>query len=399
MKIKLGVIFGGVSVEHEISIISAVQAMNSIDREKYDRVPIYIAKDRTWYTGKMLMDIDVYKDFEDLKRFATKVTMYKKDNSFYLQSMGLFKRIVEEVDVVFPIVHGANVEDGTIAGYLETVGVPYVGSRVLGAALGQDKVVMKQVFAACDLPIVPYTWFFDNEYLNDADKITKEIKKLGYPVIVKPATLGSSVGITVVKEEEALDDAIMDAITYDTKIVVEKMVDNLVEVNCSVLGDYEYQQTSVLEEVMSSDEFLTYKEKYLGGGKKTGASKGMASTSRIVPARISDKLTEEVKEIAKGAFKALNLSGICRIDFLIDKKSNKVYINEPNTIPGSLAFYLWEPSGKKYSVLLDEAITLAIKDYKNRSKKTNSFDTNVLSNFSGAKGVKGLKGMKGGKLN
>lgn len=399
MKIKLGVIFGGVSVEHEISIISAVQAMNAVDKEKYDIVPIYIAKDRTWYTGKMLMDIDVYKDFEDLKKFATKVTMYKKDNSFYLQSMGLFKRIVEEVDVVFPIVHGANVEDGTIAGYLETIGVPYVGSRVLGAALGQDKVVMKQVFAACDLPIVPYTWFFDNEYLNDADKITKEIKKLGYPVIVKPATLGSSVGITVVKDEEALDDAIIDAITYDTKIVVEKMVDNLVEVNCSVLGDYEYQQTSVLEEVMSSDEFLTYKEKYLGGGKKTGASKGMASTSRVVPARISDKLTEEVKEIAKGAFKALNLSGICRIDFLIDKKENKVYINEPNTIPGSLAFYLWEPSGKKYSVLLDEAITLAIKDYKNRSKKTNSFDTNVLSNFSGAKGVKGLKGMKGGKLN
>lgn len=399
MKIKLGVIFGGVSVEHEISIISAVQAMNAVDKEKYDIVPIYIAKDRTWYTGKMLMDIDVYKDFEDLKKFATKVTMYKKDNSFYLQSMGLFKRIVEEVDVVFPIVHGANVEDGTIAGYLETIGVPYVGSRVLGAALGQDKVVMKQVFAACDLPIVPYTWFFDNEYLNDADKITKEIKKLGYPVIVKPATLGSSVGITVVKDEEALDDAIMDAITYDTKIVVEKMVDNLVEVNCSVLGDYEYQQTSVLEEVMSSDEFLTYKEKYLDGGKKTGASKGMASTSRVVPARISDKLTEEVKEIAKGAFKALNLSGICRIDFLIDKKENKVYINEPNTIPGSLAFYLWEPSGKKYSVLLDEAITLAIKDYKNRSKKTNSFDTNVLSNFSGAKGAKGLKGMKGGKLN
>lgn len=399
MKIKLGVIFGGVSVEHEISIISAVQAMNAIDTEKYDIVPIYIAKDRTWYTGKMLMDIDVYKDFEDLKKYATKVTMYKKDNSFYLQSMGLFKRIVEEVDVVFPIVHGANVEDGTIAGYLETVGVPYVGSRVLGAALGQDKVVMKQVFEACNLPIVPYTWFFDNEYLNDADKIVKEVKKLGYPVIVKPATLGSSVGITVVKEEEALDDAIMDAITYDTKIVVEKMVDNLVEVNCSVLGDYEYQQTSVLEEVMSSDEFLTYKEKYLGGGKKTGASKGMASTSRVVPARISDKLTEEVKEIAKGAFKALNLSGICRIDFLIDKKTNKVYINEPNTIPGSLAFYLWEPSGKKYSVLLDEAITLAIKDYKNRSKKTNSFDTNVLSNFSGAKGAKGLKGIKGGKLN
>jgi len=399
MKTKLGVIFGGVSVEHEISIISAVQAMNAIDENKYEVIPIYITKDRTWYTGKMLMDIDIYKDFNDLKRFATKVTMYKKDNSFYLQSMGFFKRTIAELDVVFPIVHGANVEDGTLAGYLDTVGVPYVGSRVLGSALGQDKVVMKQVFESCNLPIVPYTWFYDNEYLNDTEEMTKRIKKLGLPVIVKPATLGSSVGITVVKDIKNLDDAIMDAITYDNKIVVEKMVDNLVEVNCSVLGDYEYQQTSVLEEVMSADEFLTYKDKYLGNGKKTGASKGMASTSRIVPARLTKDMTDEVQQISKEAFKVLNLGGICRIDFLIDKKANKVYINEPNTIPGSLAFYLWEPSGKKYSELLDEAITIAIRDYKNRSKKTYSFDTNVLANFGGVKGSKGLKGAKGGKLN
>lgn len=398
MKTKLGVIFGGVSVEHEISIISAVQAMNAINEEKYEIIPIYITKDRTWYTGKMLMDIDIYKDFNDLKRFATKVTMYKKDNGFYLQSMGFFKRTVAELDVVFPIVHGANVEDGTLAGYLDTVGIPYVGSRVLGSALGQDKVVMKQVFESCDLPIVPYTWFYDNEYLSETEAITKKIKNLGFPVIVKPATLGSSVGITVVKDIKNLDDAIIDAITYDNKIVVEKMVDNLVEVNCSVLGDYEYQQTSVLEEVMSADEFLTYKDKYLGNGKKTGASKGMASTSRIVPARLSKEMTDEVQNISKEAFKVLNLGGICRIDFLIDKKENKVYINEPNTIPGSLAFYLWEPSGKKYSELLDEAITIAIKDYKNRSKKTYSFDTNVLANFGGVKGSTGMKGVKGGKL-
>jgi D-alanine-D-alanine ligase len=192
----------------------------------------------------------------------------------------------------------------------------------------------------------------------------------------------------------SLDDAIMDAITYDNKIVVEKMVDNLVEVNCSVLGDYEYQQTSVLEEVMSSADFLTYKDKYIGDSKKTGASKGMASTSRIVPARLSKEMTDEVQRISKEAFKVLNLGGICRIDFLIDKKEDKIYINEPNTIPGSLAFYLWEPSGKKYSELLDEAITIAIKDYKNRSKKTYSFDTNVLANFGGLKGAKGLKGGK-----
>ena len=201
MKIKVGVLFGGVSVEHEISIISAVQAMNNMDQDKYDIVPIYISKDRTFYTGKMLMDIEVYKDFEDLKRYAKKVTLIKKNDKFYLQSMGLFKRIVEEIDIAFPIVHGTNVEDGTLQGYLDTIGIPYVGSSVLGAALGQDKVVMKQIFEAEHLPIPSYIWFYDNEYLNNTDVILKNVKKLGYPVIVKPASLGSSVGITVVKSE------------------------------------------------------------------------------------------------------------------------------------------------------------------------------------------------------
>lgn len=390
MKIKVGVLFGGVSVEHEISIISAVQAMNSMDTDKYDIVPIYIGKDRTFYTGKMLMEMDVYKDFEDLKRYAKKVTLIRKDDKFYLQSTGLFKRVVDEIDIAFPIVHGTNVEDGTIQGYLNTLGIPYVGSSVLGAALGQDKVVMKQVFESCDLPVSPYVWFYDNEYLNNTDTIVKSIKKLGYPVIVKPASLGSSVGISVVKSEDDLDEAVMDAITYDTKIVVEKMVENLVEVNCSVLGNYEYAHTSAIEEVMSTEEFLTYKDKYIGGSKGS-KSKGMASTNRIIPARISPKLKEEVENLSKEAFRVLNLSGVCRIDFLIDKKKEKVYINEPNTIPGSLSFYLWDAVGKKYKELLDEMIMLAIKDYKNKTKKVYSFDTNVLSSFNGTKGLKGMK--------
>ncbi|MDD2392416.1 MAG: ATP-grasp domain-containing protein, partial [Bacilli bacterium] len=289
MKIKVGVLFGGVSVEHEVSIISAVQAMQNMDKNKYEIVPIYMAKDRTWYTGKMLLEIDIYKDFEDLKRYATKVVLVNKEGRFCLQSTGLFKRIVEEIDIAFPIVHGAGVEDGTIQGYLATIGVPVVGSSVLGSALGQDKVIMKQIFESVGIPIVPYLWFFDDEYLNNAEEITKQVKKLGYPVIVKPASLGSSVGITVIKKEEDLEVGIMDAITYDSKIVVEKMVDNLVEVNCSVLGDYKFQQTSVLEEVMSTEEFLTYNDKYLSGtkGKKGSPSKGMASTDRIIPARLS----------------------------------------------------------------------------------------------------------------
>jgi len=391
MKIKLGVMFGGVSVEHEVSIISAVQAMHALNKEKYEIIPIYMGKDRTWYTGAMLTDIEVYKDFEDLKKYATKVVLINKDGRFCLESQGLFKRIVTDIDIIFPIVHGNGVEDGTLAGYLETIGVPFVGPKVLGSSLGQDKIVMKQVFAASDIPFVKYEWFYDYEYNNNAKEIEDKIKKLGYPVIVKPATLGSSVGINVVKDETKLKAAILDAISYDNKVIVEKMVENLVEVNCSVLGNYEYQETSVIEEVISSEDFLTYNDKYVGGGKGT-KSKGMASTDRIIPARIDEKTAKEVSELAKKVFRCLNLSGICRVDFLIDKKSKKVYVNEPNTIPGSLAFYLWEPINKEYDELLDDAITLAIKEYKNMETKTSSFETNILSNFGGTKGLKGSKG-------
>ena len=396
MKIKVGVIFGGETVEHEVSVITAVQAMEHINKDKYDIVPIYISKERIWYTSPMLMDIDVYKDFNDLKRYAKQVVLTKIGDKFYLQNTkGLFKRNITDIDIAFPIVHGNNVEDGTLQGYLDSVGIPYVGSKVLGSALGQDKVVMKQVFKDMGLPIVDYTWFFDSEYADDCEKIFDNVKKLGYPVIVKPATLGSSVGITFVKEEKDLANAIEEAMKYDVKVVVEKAVKNLVEVNCSVLGNYSYQEASVIEEVTSDDEFLTFADKYIGGskGKLKGPSKGMASASRIIPARISKEMTENIQETSKQAFKALNLGGVCRIDYLIDKKTKKYYINEPNTIPGSLSFYLWEKTGKKYEDLLDEMITLCIKDYKNRSKKIYSFESNILSNY-GIKGLKGLKGMK-----
>jgi len=399
--IKLGVIFGGPTVEHEVSIISAIQAMNNLDKDKYDVYPIYVTKDRTWYCSKMLMDIDIYRDFDTLKRYASRVTLYNSNGLFKLQSQGLFKKTVTDLDVVLPIVHGNNMEDGTLQGYLELVGVPYVGSGVLGSSLGQDKVVMKQVFASAGIPIVDYTWFFDCEYYADKNNIIEKVEKLGYPVIVKPATLGSSVGITFVKTKEGLEKAIAEAIKYDVKIVVEKAVENLVEVNCSVLGNYENQTASVLEEVMSTAEFLTYQDKYIGGGKgsktKGIGSKGMAGASRIIPARLDDKTTKKVQEYAKEVFRVLNLSGVCRIDFLIDSKSNKVYVNEPNTIPGSLSFYLWDKTDKNYTELLDEMITIAIKNYKVKSKKTITFDTNILSNFGGTKGVKGLKGMKNTK--
>lgn len=396
MKIKIGVIYGGETVEHEVSVISALQAMNNLNEDKYDIVPIYISKDRIWYTGHMLRDIEFYKEFEDEKKYATKVMLYKKGKTFLLQrTTGLFRKDITDLDVILPVVHGNNVEDGSLAGLLDSIGIPYVGSHVLGGALGQDKVVMKQVMESVNLPIVPYTWFYDSEYLDNKENILKEIKKIGYPVIVKPATLGSSIGIEVAKNEKDIESKIEDAMEYDTKIVVEKVIENLTEVNASVLGNYEYQKVSPLEEVMGEDEILSFADKYLGNAKSKGtASKGMASTSRIVPARISEKLTKEIQDTTKQVFKVLNLSGVCRVDFLIDNKENKFYVNEPNTCPGSLSFYLWKEAGMKYSELLDEMVSIAIKEYKHKNQKTMSFKSSIFDGFNGSKGLKGMKGLK-----
>ena len=389
MRIKVGVIFGGPSVEHEVSIISAVQAMNNIDKDKYDVVPIYISKDRRWYTSNMLTDIDVYKDQDLIKKYAKEVVLYKKGNKYVLQNIrGFWKQIVNEIDIAFPIVHGSNVEDGTLAGYLYSIGIPTVGCNVLAAALGQDKVVMKQVFESMGFPVVNYTWFYDVDYIEHKDQIFKDIKKMGYPVVVKPANLGSSIGIAKVKSELDLDKAIKEAIQYDNKLIVEKAVDKVIEVNCSVLGNYEYQETSVIEQVVTSEDFLTYSDKYLSGSKG-GKRKCISSANRIIQAKISKEQRVEIEELSKLVFKTLGLSGVCRIDFLINKENGNIYVNEPNTIPGSLSFYLWEPTGKRYSDLLEELINIGIKDYKLNNNKVISFESNILSNYDGTKGIKG----------
>ena len=391
MKIKVLVVFGGESTEHEVSIISALQAISNLDTTKYEVIPLYISKDKIWYTGSMLNDIEFYKDLENNLKFATKVVLYKKGKTFMLQKVdGVLKKDLTEVDIVLPVVHGSGIEDGSLAGYLDTVGIPYVGSKVLGGAIGQDKVVMKQVLASEGFPIVDWLYFYDYEYLENEETILDKIKKLGYPVVVKPATLGSSIGITYVNDKSDIRDAINEAIKYDNKIVIEKAVENLIEVNASVIGNYEYQKVSPLEEVMGLDEILSFADKYLGS-KTKGSSKGMASTSRVIPARISKELTDKIKDTSKEVFKLLNLSGVCRIDYLIDSKIKKYYVNEPNTCPGSLSFYLWKEDNLEYKDMLDEIITLAIKDYKNKAKKVTSFESNILNGFNGSKGVKGIK--------
>lgn len=402
MRIRVGVLFGGASVEHEISIITAIQAMNSIDNRKYEVIPIYIAKDGTWYSGNMLKEMEVYVDMDLLKRYAKEVVLYRRGDRFILQNKhGLFRKDITELDICLPIMHGTSGEDGNLQGYLETVGIPYCEADTYAAVVGQDKIFMKQIWESCGVPIVKYDWFYDNDYNQDPNGIIERLEKMGYPLIVKPARLGSSVGIAVCKDVNELKKAISDAISYDIKVLVEKVVENLTEVNISVLGNYQKQQLSVIEEVGTSNSILTYEDKYVGGTKgKTGAkgigSKGMASAKRIIPARISDKLANQVRKVAIEAYRSLNATGVVRIDFLIDTKNEKVYANEINSIPGSLSFYLWNKTDKEYPELLDEIINLGIREYKNKTNKVRSFDTNILSTFArgGAKGMKGIKGIK-----
>ena len=390
MKLKLCVLFGGRSVEHEVSIITAIQAINKIDRTKYDVVPVYISKDGTWYTGEMLLDLEIYKDMDLLKRYAKEVILYKKGEDFVLQNKkGLFKSIITTVDFAFPIMHGTNGEDGTLQGYLETIGIPYAESNVYASVLGQDKIFQKQVLNENNVNVVKYKWFFDIEYLNNPDRILKEIEKMEYPLIIKPATLGSSVGINIAHNDFELREYISDAIEYDNKILVEEVVSNLKEVNISVLGNPEHQELSVIEEVGSHNELLTYNDKYVGGGKD--ATKGMVNAKRKIPADLDEKIEKSIKEQALKAFRALNMNGVVRIDFLIDSKEEIAYVNEVNTIPGSLSFYLWEKTNKNYPELLEDIINLGIVSYKNKNRKTTTFKSNILEGFNGLKGLKGLK--------
>lgn len=404
MKIKVGVIYGGESVEHEVSIISALQAMNKMDQEKYDVIPIYITKTREWYTGEMLKDIDVYQDLSLIKKYGKNVILYYNKGSYVLQKKTFPKSVVTDIDIAFPIVHGTNVEDGVLQGYLQSIGIPFVGSDVYGSVVGQDKVYMKAIWQEAGLPITKYAWFYDTDYKQDSEAVVKKVSKLKYPVIIKPATTGSSVGISVCKNEEELIEGIDEAIQYDRKIIVEEVVSNLKEVNIAVMGNYEHQKVSAIEEVLSANKFLTYEDKYVGGGKgklkggkmpvKSGKG-GMASGLRKLPAKLDKDLKEKVEEVAMESFKVLGSAGNCRIDFLIDDKKKEVYVNEINSIPGSLAFYLWNAKDVNFTTLLDDMINIGVKDYKKRLSKVHSFDTNILQGFAARGGLKGMKGTKG----
>lgn len=390
MKIKVGVFFGGRSVEHEISIISAVQAMLAFDKEKYDVVPVYITKDNKFYTGSILMDIEQYKDIENVIKNSQRVILQNIDGKVRLlrYPMKMFKNPeVDYIDVAFPVVHGTNVEDGTIEGFLHMLDIPYCECDILSSAVGMDKFAQKTILRAYDIPVLNAKCFDMKKYNKNQKNILEDIEKdILYPMIVKPVNLGSSVGIRKVNNREELEDAIDYAFEFSLRVLVEHAVENLREINCSVLGDYENARASECEEPLNADEILSYQDKYLSGEKS--GSKGMSSTKRKLPADISKEISNKIKEYAIETFKALGCNGVVRIDFLMNDKTKEIWVNEINTIPGSLSFYLWEATGVKFSELLDEIVNLGLKRKREQDTVNYSFDTNVLAGIKlgGSKG-------------
>ncbi len=415
MKIKVGVFFGGNSVEHEISVITMNQAISSLDPEKYEIVPIYIAKNGVMYTGDDLLDLYSFKDMEVLLKRCYKVAVVNDGNGVKVvrtPAPWIGKRVLNTIDVAFPIVHGTNCEDGTIAGFVTLLGLPFVGPDIVASSIGMDKILQKKILRQSGIPVVDFVAFYSVEYIKDEETVLNKVEKeLAYPVIVKPGNLGSSVGIKKAKNKVELEEAIEFAMEFADRIIVEKAVEDLKEINCSVIGNLTETEASICEEPFFSDEILSYTDKYIGDGKSKGGTIGGGKTgspklggqkgetpqfaNKKIPADISKEKTEEIQKLSQEVFKVLGCSGVSRIDFLIDQKTDKVYVNEINTIPGALSYYLWEATGKPFEKELDEIIEIAIKRHRDKEKLTFSYDQNILAMQGG---VKGAKGGKTGKI-
>lgn len=399
-KIRLGVIYGGPSVEHEIAIISAVQAMAAADESKYQVVPIYISKEGLWYSGEELKDMSAYADLSGLKSRLKRVYMKadRGEHKLIAKGKGFFAKDEEiALDVMLPVMHGAHGEDGCLQGFLEMLNIPYAGPGVLAAAVGMDKIMMKNVLAANGLSVLPGVWFTADEWYAERDeRLAEAEEKLGYPMIVKPANLGSSVGISRAGDRAELIAALNEAAGFSGRLLLEPCLDERREINCSVLGYGAKSRASVCEEPLTDNAFLTYQDKYLSGGDsakggkqggaklgtKTGAKAGMGSSKRQVPADLPENVAAEIQNMSRRAFVALDGCGVARVDVLIDKRDDRVYINEINTIPGSLSFYLWQACGVDFALLIDELVNSALARQRAKDKLTFSYDTNILAGFS-----------------
>ena len=398
MKTRVAVLFGGHSVEHEVSIISGIQALGALDSDKYEAFPVYISKDNRFYVGDVLRQVASFRDMAACLAEATRVLMIPMDNGVELWRHPAKKfgnNVMATFDVAIPVVHGTNVEDGTLMGMLEMLDVPYAACDVTSSAIGMDKFAMKAVLREAGIPVLDALSFGGKEYAMDSDRVVAQIEeKIGYPVIVKPVNLGSSVGISKATDRESLVDALDLAASFASRVLVERAVENLREINCAVLGDADEARASACEEPLGAQDILTFGDKYLSGGsKKTGESGGMSDLKRRCPADLPDGMTERVQALAVDTFKALGCMGVARIDFLNDTVTGELWVNEINTIPGSLAFYLWQEVGVSFSELMDTLVQLAFKRQRDRETLTFTYESNILAgvSFGGSKGAKGAK--------
>jgi D-alanine-D-alanine ligase len=405
--LHIGVLFGGVSPEHEVSIISAHQAMAALDRSRYQPVPVYIAKDGLWYAGEALLNLEAYQDLDRLRQQAVRVSL-EPGNTGVLELVeagrtGWFAPRPRRfrVDVALLGLHGGPGENGSLQGLCETYNVPYTGAGVFGSALGMDKVLSKQLCREQGIPVVEFVAFRESEWVGHEDEwLARCEARLGYPVVVKPARLGSSIGIARADDRIHLDAAIEEALRYDEKVIVEQAVQHLREINCAVLGDPDEALPSVLEEPVRSKEasLLTFQEKYMrgeggskGGGKTGSSAEGMASLDRIIPAPVAPEQTEAIRSLAVRIFQLFECAGVARLDFMLDEATGHLYFNEINTIPGSFSFYLWQPTGIPFDELTHRMIELARKRHRQANSRVRSYDVNLLS----ARSLKGVKGQKG----
>ncbi|MFV0288235.1 MAG: hypothetical protein ACK5HR_02110 [Mycoplasmatales bacterium] len=383
MKKNIGIIFGGNSVEHEISIITAIQAIENMDQEKYEVIPIYLTKNNKFFTSEDFLNIDIFKNLKEIEKKYKEKILYKEDNKVLLlnKKKSFFKSKDQvEIDIFFPIVHGTNVEDGKLQGYLNMFGIPIIGTTTTSGVIGQEKSIMKDILSTHQIKQTKYLWVKETQR---EELQTLIEQKLNYPVIVKPNCLGSSIGIFIAKDYEALNQKIDTAFKYDAIVIIEEVLQDFEELNISVVDINDEIKVSAIEKVNASQDLLSYEDKYLSeSGKQKMKTSGMESLKRELPAKISFELQQNIEKIARDCYKFLRCQGIIRIDMMV--KDNIIYINEVNNIPGSLAFYLWEESGQSYQELLTEVIEDNIKKYYKTKNKDYSFSTNVL-NLSGKK--------------
>ncbi|SFU98938.1 D-alanine--D-alanine ligase family protein [Alicyclobacillus macrosporangiidus] len=387
----IAVIFGGRSVEHEVSVVTGLQVMENLDPQRFTPLPVYITKDGVWYSHPEFTKVESFRKdrLDSTLRAAYRVhwepvpgNVLRLESQEPAERRGWFAKAktpeVQEVrvDAVIPALHGTYGEDGALQGFLELTGVPYTSAGVVGSAVGMDKIVMKSVFRGCGIPVVPYEWFTREAWERDPDAVVARLEaNLSYPMFVKPCNLGSSVGISRAENEAELRQAIEIAQHYDTRILVEQGVERPIEVNVSVIGDETASRASLCERPLSWEKFLTYDDKYIRGNfnKGTGAS-------REIPARLPDEVTERVQALAQQAFHAVQARGVVRVDFLLTE-DHQIFVNEINTIPGSLAFYLWEPAGMPYKQLLTELIDIAKREADRKRRNITSFDSDLLEKF------------------